>query len=650
MSAIAGIYQFDQRPLDPDEGSRMMSALERFPADDAQTWQQDAVFIGCRSQWIVPESIGERLPFYDADRKLVIAADAIIDNREQLFRLLSIETYRRRSMTDSELILLAYEKWRDNAPKHLVGDFAFVIWDERRRRLFAARDFSGGRTLYYCMQGSRAAVCTLIQPLLALHGVTRELHEPWLAEYLAITGMIDTADTSSTVYRSIQQVPPSHYLTVDAQGLKLSQYEVLSSIPPLRLKSDEEYVEAFHEVFQEAVSSRLRTSREVGAQLSGGLDSGTIVSFAVRALRKDGRKTLHTLSYVPPRDFKDFTPRSEMADESPAIRSIVKHVGGISDRYLPFEGRSPLTEIEDFLDVMEMPYKFFENSFWLKGMFEEAHRLGVGVLLNGGRGNMSISWGSAIDYYALLLKRFRWIKLLRELPLYSERAGGARFRRIAELAGVAFPVIHKWRSSDAVYRLPSLINPDFALTTGVLGKLKTYGMDETGWFASSNVYEQRRRHFEDGFHWNASNTLSTKLSMRYSLWKRDPTNDLRVIRFCLSVPESQYVTGGMDRALVRRATDKLLPDDVRLNQRSRGVQGVDWVHRMLPEWGAFREELQRFKADKEVFRYLNFPTIENAIRKAEDGVSPDFIWDPSARVLMRGLIVYRFIRRLQEGR
>ena len=80
------------------------------------------------------------------------------------------------------------------------------------------------------------------------------------------------------------------------------------------------------------------------------------------------------------------------------------------------------------------------------------------------------------------------------------------------------------------------------------------------------------------------NFLLQNLSLRYSLWKRDPTNDLRVIRFCLSVPEDQYVQNGMDRALIRRATENYLPDKVRLNQQIRGVQGVDWVHRMMPRW------------------------------------------------------------------
>ena len=84
-------------------------------------------------------------------------------------------------------------------------------------------------------------------------------------------------------------------------------------------------------------------------------------------------KPLHTFSYIPPKDFEDFTPKHLLPDERPFIKKTVDYVGEYQDHYLDFEGRDSFTEIDDFLDVMEMPYKFFENSFWLKGMFEEAH-------------------------------------------------------------------------------------------------------------------------------------------------------------------------------------------------------------------------------------------------------------------------------------
>lgn len=99
--------------------------------------------MGCLSQWITPESIGELLPYYDSNRQLAITADAIIDNRSELFERLQIKQADQNVITDSELILNAYQKWGEDAPKYLIGDFAFMIWDEKIQRLFGARDFSG---------------------------------------------------------------------------------------------------------------------------------------------------------------------------------------------------------------------------------------------------------------------------------------------------------------------------------------------------------------------------------------------------------------------------------------------------------------------------------------------------------------------------
>jgi asparagine synthase (glutamine-hydrolysing) len=360
---------------------------------------------------------------------------------------------------------------------------------------------------------------------------------------------------------------------------------------------------------------------------------------------KQENKQLHTFSYIPPNDFKDYTPKNSLPDERPFIKSTVEYVGGIKDHYLDFKGKNSFSEVDDFLEMLEMPYKYFENSFWIKGMFETVKDEGIGILLTGGRGNLTISWGSELDYYAILLKQFKWFKLYQEIDQYSKNVGGPRLRRLPDVARIAFPLMNKMFPSGTPFSFPALINPEFAKRTGVYDKLKDYGMDETGWLSSTNVYEQRKRHFEDVFHWNASNTLTAKLSLKYSLWERDPTNDLRVIRFCLSLPEEQYVQNGLDRALVRRSTKNLLPDKVRLNQRIYGVQGADWVHRMMPHWDTFVNELQQLSTDHNLLQYLDGQMIKRAIVKFSNGARPEYAMDSECRVLMRSLIMYRFIKK-----
>ncbi len=642
MSAIAGVYHFNKEPVPLEHIQGMMGALQKFPADDVRVLQRENLFLGCHAQWITPESVGEILPYYDHERQLAITADAIIDNREELFEKLQIKKSHRKTMSDSELILLSYHKWGEETPKLLVGDFAFMIWDERHQKLFGARDFSGGRTLYYYRDQRRFAFCTTIKPLLTLPYVEKKLNEEWLAEFLAIPGMNDAVDTFITVYKDVEQLPPSHSISVAGGKTSLSRYCTLTPGKSLKLKSNQEYEEAFREVFKTAVNSRLRTHRQVGAHLSGGLDSGSVVSFAAKSLRNEN-KQLRTFSYVPANDFVDWTPKNVVADERPFIESTVKYVGNITDQYLDFAEVNPLSEVDDWLETMEMPYKFFANSNWINGIFAKAHEQEIGVLLNGGRGNLTISWGSALNYYALLLRKLKWINLTQELHQYSKNIGGNRLRMLPVLGKIAFPVINRVFSSDDPYEFPMLINPELAKRTNVFEKLKDHGINVLS--ANENdIYEARKKHFEEVFPWNSTGTLGTKLSLRYSLWKRDPTNDLRVIRFCLTVPEGQYVQNGYDRALIRRSTKGLLPDNVRLNQHVRGIQGADCIHRMAPHWGNFVEELEKLSSDPIVTGLLNMPVIKEAVLKVKQGPRQEYSFDPDYQILMHGLNVYRFIR------
>lgn len=425
--------------------------------------------------------------------------------------------------------------------------------------------------------------------------------------------------------------------------MALEQYGTLETPQKqLRFRTNGEYEEAFREVFQEAVTSKLRTFRQVGASLSGGLDSGAVIGFAAKPLREEG-KTLHAYSYVPPADFADWTPRSMMADESPSIRATVRHLGNITENYLDFADRDSFGEIDDLLELLETPYKFFENSFWIKGILEKAEQHGVGVLLTGARGNDSVSWGPAMGYYARLLRKLRWIRLSRELKHYGKRMNIGRSRLLPVIAKQAFPFLTS-RSlfSQQQPEMPQLIHPDLAERTNVFDRLRNHDVGLPD--ASFDEFAARDYPFANLAASNHQGTSVTKFSLRYAVWERDPTGDPRVVRFCLSVPIDQYVQQGMDRALIRRSTRGYLPDEVRFNQRVRGVQGADWIHRMIPSWRVFTDELHKLCRDSAAAPYLNVEQIKRSLSKIGRTPKVEHAYDPDARLLMRSLIVYRFIR------
>ncbi|MBM7567328.1 asparagine synthase-related protein [Paenibacillus sacheonensis] len=646
MSAICGMLYAGNQEADDSAGAGMMDALHIYPSDRADSLIEGPLYLGCHHQWVTSESIQDRLPRYDRLHRLAITADAIIDNREELFSRLAVEPSVRREMPDSELILLAYRKWGREAPRYLLGDYTFVIWDESRQELFGARDLFGNRTLYYHVNQDRLAFCTAINPLFSLGDVKKELNEKWLSEFLAIPLMVESPELAATVYANIEQLPPAHCFTFHGGQLKMWQFDSVGKGAALNLKSDEEYEEALRDVFNQAIRSSLRTFKKTGATLSGGLDSGSIASFASAQLRNEN-KVLHTYSYVPAKDFVDWTDRTRIANESPFIEATVQHAGNIHSQYLDFTGQSSFTDVDEWLGLLEMPYKYFENSFWLRGIYEQASKDGVGVLLSGSRGNQTISWGPALQYFSKLIHNFRFIRFYRELQVFSRQRGIRRKHLLPQIGRQALPYVNEVSIVNDDMTLPRLISPDFARKTKVFDRLQEHDFALSG-SLRHDAMEARSNQLHSLIIANLRGTKGTKLSLKYGIWDRDPTCDPRVVRFCLSVPLEQSVRDGYDRALIRRATKGYLPDKVRLNQQIRGVQAADWIHRMKPHWHAFTEEVEQLCSDGIVHSYMDVAKIKAALTKVGSTPKDEQAFNLDTRILMRSVIVYRFLKQVMN--
>ena len=125
MSTICGLFS-KKGSVNKYNTSGLFQKSGIYTHDTASIWQNEAVFLGCHLKKIVPESEYETLPYFDKESKLIITADAIIDNRDELSDLLDLKDDKNTS--DSKYILEAYKKWGYNCPEYLIGDFVFVIW------------------------------------------------------------------------------------------------------------------------------------------------------------------------------------------------------------------------------------------------------------------------------------------------------------------------------------------------------------------------------------------------------------------------------------------------------------------------------------------------------------------------------------------
>lgn len=648
MSAICGIYYSDGRPVTRATGANMMRELGIYRADTTGTWQKSQVFFGCHAQHITPESVGENLPYSDNLTGLTITADAIIDNRADLFDKLSINHSQRNGMSDGMLILQTYRKWGQECSKYLLGDYAFVIWDKKKRELFCAVDHTGTRTFYYFRNKELFAFATLIKPLFVLPEINKEHNDIWIADFLAMPALVNQLDPELTLYENIYLLPAGHTLTVGHDGdVKKSIYWQVERYPVLKMKSDEEYAEALREVLGEAVRCRLRSIRPVGVMMSGGLDSTSVACMAARELAVSGRR-LTAFSAVPMPGYRNWLHASNLADETPYIEAVREYNGNIDVRYINSDGIHSLSNTNRFFAMLEQPYKIIENLFWLDNIMASAKECDIGVILMGSAGNNTISYGYVQPYLISLFRSRHYYRLLCE----SWAVARTKRRPMRALLGlykslVPYELKKKLKpfKNFNSYNMSFLdlvpINPDFAQRTSVQERFHQFGYDPL-YRSIQDSFETRQKRLSPGYFSHLS-VFMTKLSLAHGVAMRDPTMDKRVIEFCLSMPESQYVHKSKERLLIRRSMVGILPDKVRLNETIHGTQSADWTQRLQPCWPELVAEIGNIGINEAERKYLDINKIQRELAKAstlKDNAADDF----NFRMLIRSLIFSRFLR------
>lgn len=650
MGAICGIFHTDGKPVESKIRIDIMDKLSAYRVDNSEIWCKGEVFLGCAIQYVTPESRLEKLPYFDDVDELVITADAIIDNREELLSLMNVPKFEYNNIADSQLILMAYKKWGEECPKYLIGDFAFAIWDVNQRELFCARDHVGNRTFYFYYSKNTFAFCTVMKPLLETYYEGKRLNDSWIADFLALDGPIHEVDCNQTVYEDIKQLPPAFKIKLNANGLVKQQYWYPLETPKLKFNSDEEYEEAFREVLSEAVRCRLRSSGSIGIMLSGGLDSGSIACIAAKELALKGQK-LKAFSAVPFSGYKDWIPNTFIADEREYISTILEHAKNIEVTYCKSEGKNSITNIDEFLEILEQPYKFIENFFWMNEIVSTAAKSNCSVLLDGQFGNLSISFGDIATHLVSLYRKGKWITIFSEIRGYCKLYDLKYSNVLKAFVDIILPNNFRksWNSigdknkNNKSYESRIPVNPQLALKWGVEERFKQSGI---GPFAKRSMdLTEVRKTIVSPTIFSHMGAVDTKMSLAYGLVRRDPSRDKRVIEFCLSVPGEQYVRHGHERSLIRRSMIGILPDEVRLNYKIRGQQSADWVQRLSQMWVQIQKELEGMMQKSDFQSYIDVPKILNVLKDVGDNPNEKKIM--SLRMIIISLIFGRFINNFE---
>lgn len=649
MSGIAGIYNLDGRPVEQETIGRMVGAMSHRGPDGINTWRQGNVGLGHCMLHTTPESVYDRLPMQSKDGNLVLTADARIDNRDELIRMLRVKPYRDAPLTDCDLIMEAYQKWGEECPKYLIGDYAIAIWDVANSKLFLATDHMGIRNFFYYKTANIVLFATEIKSIVSSKKIRVIYNRLAISDHLTNVGR---TVPGSTFYKNVFQFRPATAGYVSENRLELSKYWRLDTERELDVNSQEEVVYRFKSLFIEAVRSRLRSISPVGSTLSGGIDSSSISCTAELIMKKDNR-LLNTFSCV----FPD-TPANEIniIDERVYIKSVVSKLN-VKTNYIDASKISPLRDVDIQLKLVDDCF-WGGNSYlhWL--ILSSASNQGILSLLDGTDGDSVVSGGSKMFSEIFIKNNFE--RLTKEISDY------AKIKKVSEemlVRSSLYPVmkyylskgsvsdfyegyiyinrnfniskksfvkrvllnkyipawIKRWREEKILNKFENnliIINKDFAEGVnagGIKDMLFMQNGNDEEVTSFNHRLNQARGLEQEG--WSRSISMLDKMSAFHNIRMMYPFFDRHLMELSVSLPWFMKQNAGWSRYILREAMDGILPSVVQWRPDKARLGG----NRARNMWLYDGEQISRMvhEGRRHLKPYVNMDRVVELVKYCE---------------------------------
>lgn len=563
MSVQFGRWNFDGKPVDPDYLEKVNGVLKPYGPDGANSYSKENINVVYHAFHTTRESRRESQPHVTASG-VVITWDGRLDNREELIRESS--DVLTATSTDVAIVEAAYERWGTNCFSKLIGDWAISVWDSHTRSLILAKDPIGTRHLYYSFDNDQVTWSTILDHLVLFVGKTFAISEEYIAGWLSLFPA-----THLTPYVGIHSVPPSSFVLIRPGRHTVSKYWDFDPNKRIRYGTDAEYEEHFRAAFGEAVRRRLRSDSPILAELSGGMDSSSIVCMADTIIARGAAETprLDTVSY-----YDDSEPNW---NERPYFTKV-EEKRGRSGWHIDVGRQEPLHLQLQCQDFAATPGSRHTRSSKSGQRYAECLASQGNRVVLSGIGGDEVMGGVPTPTPELedLLAKGHFKQLARQLKAWALNKRRPWFYLLFEagreflppgLVGIAN---HKrpatWLNRDFVRR-------NRAVLQGYERRVKLFGPLPT--FQSNlSTLEALRRQLG-----------CSALSSEPPYEKSYPYLDRSLLEFLYAVPRYQLVRPGQRRSLMRRALVGITPEQI-LNRKRKAfivrtrLAGIaaDWPH------------------------------------------------------------------------
>jgi asparagine synthase (glutamine-hydrolysing) len=565
MSVQAGTWNFDGRPVDHKLLADISESLKHQGPDGESCHVDGSVALLYRPFHTTAESRREKQPYF-SHRGFVLTWDGRLDNRDELIPELRSEL--EADPTDVAIVAAAFDRWETDCFRRIVGDWAVSIWKPDQHELLFGADYMAIRHIFYYHKSDQVWWSTDLGPLVLLSGAKFHVDDDYIAGYFA-----HAPDAHLTPYREISEVPPGQFVRIRNGCASVERFWRFSPKSRIRYKTDAEYEEHFRHMFRQSVRRRLRSDLPILAELSGGLDSSSIVCMADDIIANEGEQIprLDTISYYDKTEPNgdDWIYFQKVEEKR---RRVGVHIDGSKLGSSPASlGCSEFCPLPGALGVGQ------------KLGDERADIVcggGYRAVLSGIGGDEFL--GGVPDpraHLADLIVQFKLVSLAKQLTAWSLVKRRPWIQLLWQSGiDVLPPFLGQYLAKEA--KVEPWIRKDFAKRTRLA--IRQLGVDE--YFG---LWLPTRR-----------SCIGSVLLMASKLAKhtppasaleelRYPYLDQNLIEFILSIPASQMLRPGERRSLMRRSLAGIVPQEI-LSRRTKQVGARTLVLVLEKHW----DELQ----------------------------------------------------------
>jgi asparagine synthase (glutamine-hydrolysing) len=644
MTAFAGIVALDDAPIDRQAEDCASRAIGGPRLGRVVGRAANALIVQRASSDPAGRHAATPLTADTAGR-ILFAAVARLDNREELGAALGLAPAELARTSDAGLIWRMHERWGDAGVARCLGAFAFALWDAEARCLTLGRDCLGNRPLFYHCGRSSVAFATTLGALLALPQVPRQIDEIALANFM----VVHNRDGPRTLYRGIDRVASRTLVTVDRTGIRHRHYWAPDLDAPAPYGREEDYVERARELLDMAVITATRDTPHVAISASGGLDSSAIAATAARLGRAE---SITCFCEVPPSGTQIDVGPFRYLDERDKVEALARMHPRLAVRFIAPERLHPIAQ-DDTRQFVRTSLPSFNAASLGPYLQEAVSAAGHNAILIGNYGNFGLTWGGPYSLTSLLRAR-QWSMFLREMRATARESRRGLSRTFA--ADVLMPMAPismrrfiyrlRGRDPDSVAHY-SALNPAFIAEAGLAERWRAEGFDP--WFGPPDWNAARWRAHRLFDHAQFARDRRALANEIFGFEARDPHGDRRLLEFVLAIPEPMFRRNGIPRSFARRVLADRLPREI-LDERRRGANTPAWFNSLDARRHDMAEEIERLEASVLARRLIDLPRLKALVAQwPRDAQAAEERSRDYRLVLAGGMHIGRFVRWVEGG-